>query len=43
MKPHRLHPYPRAPNTPSGSAPQDRRMRRHQPHGTRLAQEKLKC
>ena len=24
MKPHRLHPYPRAPTTPSGSAPRDR-------------------
>ena len=43
MKPHRLHPYPRAPTTLTGSAPRDRRMRRHQPHGTKLTQEKLKC
>ncbi len=41
VKPNRLHPYPRAPTTLTGSAPQDRRMRIHQPHGTKLAQEKL--
>ena len=41
VKPHRLHPYPRAPTTLTGSAPQDRRMRIHQPHGTKLTQEKL--
>ena len=43
MKPHRLHPYPRAPNTLTGPAPRDRRTRIHQPHGTKSTQEKLKC
>ena len=42
VKPHRLHPYPRAPDTPGGPAPHDRRTRIHQPHGTKLTQEKLK-
>ena len=41
MKPHRLHPYPRAPTTTRASAP-GRRTRRHQPHETRLPQEKFK-
>ena len=43
MKPRRLHPYPRAPTTITGPVPHDRRTRRHQPHGTKLTQEKLKC
>ena len=32
----------RPPPTLTGPAPRDRRMRIHQPHGTKLTQEKLK-